>query len=111
LAIIFHITNPDDWYKAKVKGEYDSTSLHTEGFIHCSTKDQFIRSANKHFKGESGIILLQIEVDKVKNKIKFENLSGGKEDFPHIYGPINIEAVTDVFELKANGHGEFLSPL
>ncbi len=108
---IFHITKQENWYKAKVKGQYDFCSLYTEGFIHCSTKDQYLKVANARFKNEDGLVLLAIDESAVTCEIKYENLEGGSENFPHIYGPLNVEAVMDVFELKTDETGEFDAPL
>lgn len=44
--IIFHITQRKDWDDAKIIGSYQAESLSLQGFIHCSTREQYIRVAN-----------------------------------------------------------------
>jgi uncharacterized protein (DUF952 family) len=106
MAIIFHITNGDAWARAKADGSYRTEMFTIEGFIHCSTPDQVIQVANIRFQGQTGLVLLSIDTDKVTAEIIYENLEGGSQLFPHIYGELNIKAVIQVaeFEPAANGH-------
>jgi uncharacterized protein (DUF952 family) len=107
---IYHITKPDSWQAALAFGEYQGDTLHTEGFIHCSTAEQVVRTANRFYHNERGLILLQIEAARVKPEIRYE--PGGKDGkdgvFPHIYGALNPDAVvaTHVFEPKIDGYFE-----
>lgn len=104
---IYHITNKFDYVKAKDKGFYDFCALKTEGFIHCSTKDQYLATANRYFLGKTNLILLKIETDKLNSKLVYENTVGGQELFPHLYGPISLNAVVSVHELNEK-NGKFL---
>ena len=91
MATIFHITKRDEWERAQREGIYEAESLASEGFIHCSTRDQVIRTANRLFRGQTGLVLLEIDAGVVKAEIKYENCEGGEEAFPHIYGAIRSE--------------------
>lgn len=104
MAIIFHITRREAWEKAA--GAYRTEMLAVEGFIHCSTREQVIQVANTRFRGQSGLVLLSIDTDKVRAEIRHENLEGGLLLFPHIYGEINADAVIQVtaFEPRADGY-------
>ncbi len=94
--VILHVTTPAAWADALAKGRYDADSLATEGFIHCSAPSQLDWVLDRHFKGRSGLIVLQIDVAKVPAQIRYENLEGGAQLFPHIYGPVPCAAVTGV---------------
>lgn len=107
MKIIYHITTQENWNKAQEIGEYTFCALNTEGFIHCSTVDQYVTVANNFFKGTQGLILLKINEDIVKPNVIYENLEGGSENFPHIYGPLNIDAVLKVFPLEPAEDGHF----
>ena len=95
-TVILHITTPAAWTEALAKGRYDADSLVTQGFIHCSQPAQLDWVLDRHFKGRSGLIVLQIDVAKIPAEIRYENLEGGTQLFPHIYGPIPCAAVTAV---------------
>ena len=110
MASIFHITKRDEWEAAKRKGVYEAPSLASEGFIHCSTSEQVIRTANRLFRGQSGLVLLEIDISRVKADIKYENCEGGSERFPHIYGPLDSTSVMRVWEFNPGEDGHFALP-
>ncbi|WP_026677289.1 DUF952 domain-containing protein [Fictibacillus gelatini] len=98
------------WEQAKAQGEIHEESLLTEGFIHCSFLEQATKTAEKHFAGETDLVLLKIDPDLVQAEIKYERASNGKE-YPHVYGPINIDAVTAAVFFVKNENGEFVLPM
>ena len=113
--MIFHITSRKAWEEAQTIGEYIADSLRIEGLIHCSTLSQVLPVANNFFKGQRGLILLEIEPALLSPDLKWEPPSGGApppgvpvgDMFPHIYGPINMDAVVRVVELKPNPDGSW----
>jgi uncharacterized protein (DUF952 family) len=82
----------------------------TDGFIHCSTRDQVIKVANARFRGREGLVLLLIDTDRVGPEIVYENLEGGSELFPHIYGELNTDAVAEVASFEPGSDGFFELP-
>jgi uncharacterized protein (DUF952 family) len=94
--MIYHITYKHVWDAARMEGEYQGDTLISEGFIHCSDEDQVVSVANTRFKGVTGLVLLCIDDARVRPKILRENLEGGHILFPHIYGPLNLDAVVRV---------------
>ena len=106
---IFHIIPRQDWEKAKSTGIYRADSLETEGFIHCSTAAQVVRTANLWFKNQKDLLLLFIDSDKVKSKITYD-LVGENQTFPHIYGALNTDAVFKVVEFEPAENGLFELP-
>ena len=78
-----------------------------EGFIHCSTATQLPAVANRLFQGRRGLLALVIDDARVAAPIVYENLEGGDALFPHIYGPLNRDAVTAVVRLICRDDGTF----
>jgi uncharacterized protein (DUF952 family) len=107
MAIIYHITRPAEWEQAQKQGQYTSDSLASEGFIHCSKPGQIVATANRYYAGQKGLLLLAIAPARVAAEVRFENLEGGTELFPHIYGPLNLEAVTAVLPFEPGADGRF----
>jgi uncharacterized protein (DUF952 family) len=102
---IYHITQSSQWENAKLSGVYKADSLATEGFIHCSTFAQVVKTANRFFKNQHGLVLLYIDADKVKPEIRYE---GADNDlFPHIYGELNVDAVYKVIDFESGKDGLF----
>jgi uncharacterized protein (DUF952 family) len=115
--MIYHITSRQAWNNAKEGGEYRSASLESEGFIHCSTESQVASVAEKYYKGERDLVLLVIEPALLSADLKWEPPSGGPPPgvpegdlFPHIYGPINLDAVVQVLDLLSNVDGKIHFP-
>lgn len=92
---IFHITTPEAWECQKSTGEYRHETLETEGFIHCSNEDQVEPTWHRIFGRETGLIVLEIDVDRLTSELRDEESEPG-ETFPHVYGPVNTDAVTRV---------------
>ena len=116
--MIFHITSQTAWEDAQKRGSYRAESLNTEGFIHCSTISQVLPVADNFYKGQSGLVLLVIEPTLLSSKLKWEPPSGGAppagvpqgDQFPHVYGPINLDAVAKVVALASKVDGTFDLP-
>jgi len=104
--IIFHITKRTSWHEAST-GAYLPETFPDEGFIHCSTKDQVIQVANIRFRGQQGLVLLSIDTDRVIAPIVYENLEGGEQMFPHIYGALNTDAVVHAVRFEPDVEGYF----
>lgn len=112
---IFHITARDAWRQAVASGRYRAPSLGTEGFIHCSTLDQVIETANLFYRGQEGLVLLRIEPSKLSSELRWEAPAdaGPRSDaglFPHINGELNLDAVTSVVPFPAGADGSFVLP-
>jgi uncharacterized protein (DUF952 family) len=110
MATIFHITKRAEWERAEREGIYQTPTLASEGFIHCSRSDQVIRIANALFTGQTGLVLLEIDTRQVGAEIRYENCEGGQEVFPHIYGALNLDSVVRVVALEPGEDGSFAMP-
>jgi uncharacterized protein (DUF952 family) len=116
--LIYHITSHTAWDEAQQRGDYHAESLETEGFIHCSTHSQVLPVAENFYKGQSGLILLVIEPALLSSALKWESPSGGTpppgvpegDSFPHIYGPINLDAVVKILDLNTDPNNKFIPP-
>lgn len=97
--IIYHITEKI-FFEAQINGgQYISVGYKEEGFIHLSTKKQVENTLKRYYADKKGLVLLQIEAEKVAEILKYELATNG-ELFPHIYGPIPIEAIMIVEEIN-----------
>ena len=106
---LYHITSAREADQARQKGIYVPAAFGREGFIHCSYKHQVIATANRIFRGRRDLVLLEIDKEKLDCNVIEENLEGGSELFPHIYGPLKMSAVTAVYELPCGSEGTFAS--
>ena len=102
---LLHICPVSDRQEAQARGEYRPASLDTEGFIHCSTAGQVAATANRFYHGRRGLVLLHIDPARVRPPVRLEPADGSL--FPHIYGPLNLDAVVDVQEFEPGEDGTF----
>ena len=102
---IFHITLPERWAEALKNGDYRADSLESEGFIHCSDEPQVVRSLNRFYKNIPEVRLLLIDPSCLRSRLEYEPAHG--ELFPHIYGPLNVDAVVAVETLRAEADGSY----
>ena len=107
---LLHITSREDWETARKVGIYLADSLEQEGFIHCSTFEQIISTANRFYRNCRDLVVLVIDAERVKAPIQYENLEGGQPLFPHIYGSLNCEAVIAAVALVPDEAGWFELP-
>ncbi len=109
---IYHILPRLLWEQALAQGEYRAVSLETEGFMHASTREQVLDTASRYYRGQMGLVLLAIDPDRVQSEVRFDPviLNGTQTTFPHIYGPLNIDAVEAVLDFPPNADGSFNFP-
>jgi uncharacterized protein (DUF952 family) len=115
MATILHITTRGDWDEAARVKSYTPCSLETDGFIHCSTVAQTLETANRFYHGQEDLVVLCIDEQRVGAVIKYEGPAcegdtRASSQFPHIYGPLDVDAVTRVVELPCRADGSFDMP-
>jgi uncharacterized protein (DUF952 family) len=99
MPIIYHVTTKADWDKAKQQGFYETLSLADEGFIHCSQEHQVAGVLERYFEEQTDLVKLVIDTDKLTSKFVFDWSPSMADTFPHVYGPINLDAVIKVIGL------------
>lgn len=99
--LIFHLALVSDWDAAVAAGDYRVSSLgvtlEQEGFIHASRADQWEGVKERYYGGVTEpLVLLVIDPAKLTAPLVVEEVLGSGETFPHIYGPLNLDAVVDL---------------
>lgn len=117
MSLILHITTAPAWEAAQQTGQYTAPSLETQGFIHFSTEVQVLRVADTVFRGQPDLVLLYVEPSQLRAELRYEppELAGGpdaamSERFPHLYGPLNLDAVVRVADFPPGPDGSFSLP-
>lgn len=107
--MILHIAVREHWQNAATEGQYRGDTLDRQGFIHCSTAEQVLVVANARFTGRNDLVLLSIDESRLQSELRYEEGEPGQL-FPHIYGPLNLDAVTEVIEFTPAQDGTFRLP-
>lgn len=105
---LLHLAVGEEWERARGAGSYERStidaSLQEEGFIHCSFPHQVQATADRYYRGRNDIVLLRIDPARLGADVVVEEASSG-ERFPHVYGPIPVEAVTSVEPVPMGADG------
>ena len=96
MSLIYHVTTEREWEEAKRNGFYIAPSLETEGFIHCSEASQVKGVLERYYSGKTELVKLVIDPQMLTSELKYELAPSVNQNFPHVYGPINLEAVINV---------------
>jgi uncharacterized protein (DUF952 family) len=108
--MLFHITSAEELRAAGQSGTYTPTAFDEEGFVHCSYAHQVAATANRIFRGRSDLVVLEVDPARLHCPVIDENLEGGAERFPHVYGPLPLSAVVQVHRLSFDEAGGFAVP-
>ncbi len=99
-----------EWEAALAAGVYEgSADDRRDGYIHFSAADQLAATARKHFSGVGDLLLLKVDADALGTDLKWEPARGGTL-FPHLYGPLPINAVVSANEIRRDGTGVAIFP-
>lgn len=102
---IYKICPASAWRQAERQGVYrGSADDARDGFIHFSLATQVAETARKHFAGQAGLFLIAVDADALGDALRFEQSRNG-ELFPHLYGDLDLGAVTGVQEIHARSDG------
>jgi uncharacterized protein (DUF952 family) len=114
VAELYHLADRGEWRAAAAVGEYRistrGVTLAQQGFIHCSQRHQLRGVAEQYYGDADNLVLLVIDSERVVSPIRYEAPTDGVEEYPHIYGPLPIGAVTAVVPLSRDREGRLILP-
>jgi uncharacterized protein (DUF952 family) len=102
---IYKICPASAWREAERRGTFaGSADDLRDGFIHFSTASQVAETARKHFFGQTGLFLIAVDADLLGDSLRWEP-SRNDELFPHLYGELDLGAVTAILDMRARSDG------
>ena len=80
-----------------------------EDFIHCTTgADELAATGNRYYTADPReFIALVLDLDQVKAPTRYDNPN---HIYPHIYGPLNRDAIVRIVKIPRDEQGRFLPP-
>ena len=110
MSTLYHIVPDELFTAAREAGWYRPAAFAEEGFVHCSYAHQVESVAAARFRGQRNLVLLAIDATALSVPVIDENLEGGEQLFPHVYGVIPVAAITAVHAFPCNSDGLFTLP-
>ena len=105
MSQIYKICPASAWREAERQGVYrGSRDDARDGYIHFSTAAQVNETARKHYFGQTGLFLIEVDADALGAALRWER-SRNDELFPHLYGELDLGAVTAIMDLRARADG------
>ena len=101
---LFHILSSNDWSE-KNQEDYLPQSFDEEGFIHLSTEQQLLDTANRHFRQERSLRVLEVNPKGLENNLVFEQIGEAIEAYPHLYQSLPQKNIVQCFELENRPQG------
>jgi len=98
--VIYHLTEPARWERSLAEGVHTGSTrgidLDQEGYIHCSTAEQWPGVVERYYADCPAILLLHVDETRLGSPLVYERLGAAPSEFPHVYGPIPLDAVVEV---------------
>lgn len=107
---IYKICPAPLWRQAQADGVFRGAPVDlADGYIHFSTAQQVAETAAKHFAGQPDLVLIAVDAEKLGSALKWEPSRGGAL-FPHLYAPLELNAVARVAPLPLGENGRHIFP-
>jgi len=105
MRLIYKVVGDEAWEQAVQSGHFTGAEIDLrDGYIHFSTAEQVVETVRRHFSGQSRLLLIEVDADRLGDHLKWE-VSRGGDMFPHLYGPLPMTAVVEQFDLPLGADG------
>ena len=102
--MLFHIADRTRWEASLADGSYTQSTrgmeLDAVGFIHLASQTQVSGVLDRFYEGVEDLVLLHIDESRLTARVMFEPAPGTDELFPHLYGPLDTDAVVAVTTIR-----------
>ena len=108
MSKVFKVCEKDEWEKIKQNDFFEGSKIDkNDGFIHFSTPEQLKGTLEKYFKSKGRLYLLEVNTDTLN--FVWE-VSRNKQQFPHLYEPLPLSAVENVYKIFVDTEGKHIIP-
>ena len=101
---LYHILSSKDWSDESSK-DYLPQSFDKDGFIHLSTEQQLLDTANRHFRQERSLRVLEVNPSGLEKNLVFEQIGEAIEAYPHLYQSLPKKNIVQCFVLENSSQG------
>lgn len=105
MTYVVHALSSSEWESFQETGEHRPSSLTSEGFVHCSKPGQMVVVADINHADDDDLVLLLLDESELDPPVRYESSDEGGSAFPHVYGPLSLDAVVDSFPFERDETG------
>jgi uncharacterized protein (DUF952 family) len=99
VVLVYKILLPPEWAAFAADGRFDGSPFDVEsGYIHCSSREQVARTAARYFANEPTLVIVALDTESLGDTVRWEESSDG-DRFPHVYGPLPLDAVASTYDI------------
>jgi uncharacterized protein (DUF952 family) len=107
---IYKVVTRQQWRNAAAAGLFNGAAVDlADGYIHFSAADQLRETIDRHFSGQPNLMLVSADAERLGTSLKWETSRGGAL-FPHLYAPLRLDQVEQVWELPLRPDGSHAIP-
>jgi uncharacterized protein (DUF952 family) len=115
--VILHLLPESQWRELRHRSEYAPDAYAADGFVHCSPDDAVMLAvADSYYSGAAEpLVVMALDEGRLSSEVRWEDPSPAPPPgvapgtrFPHVYGPLDLDAVTGVRRLVRDGSGRFV---
>lgn len=108
--IVYHMLPSSVWEAAAEENAYHAATLASEGFVHCTAELPLLEQvANRFYRSQPGDwLILLVDLDRVAAPVRWE--AADDHLFPHIYGPIERQAIVETIPFPRREDGSYQLP-
>jgi predicted 3-demethylubiquinone-9 3-methyltransferase (glyoxalase superfamily)/uncharacterized protein (DUF952 family) len=107
---VYKIARATEWEAAEEAGVFlGSPDDRRDGYIHLSSLAQLRQTYQKHFDGERDLLLVAIDATRLRHRLRWETSRSG-EQFPHLYGPLDLPDIESVAAIAFDRDGQMILP-
>jgi uncharacterized protein (DUF952 family) len=108
-SLTYHLVPREEWLASDPSGPYVPAAFAADGFVHCTDgASEVAATANRYFVSFTGdLLLLTIDLARVSAPVKYEDSA---RIYPHVYGPIERDAIVEVRTMRREAHGSYVPP-
>jgi len=106
MTYIVHVLARADWETFRDREEYRPRSLDEQGFVHCSKLGQIGLVADYNHADDDELVLVLLDESRLDAPVRYEtDGEDGKSAFPHVYGPLTLDAVIEAVPFEQDETG------
>lgn len=105
MPTIVHALPRSEWERFRERGEYRPDSLEAQGFVHCSKPGQIVVVADYNYAETDEMMLLVLDESRIDAPVRYETNESSESAYPHVYGPLTLDAVVDAFRFEQDDTG------